>query len=212
MEGLIVLMISGSAGLALWKLAEYENNRELAEYVERVGGSDSPWAPDIRNDVKKEPTRQFWKQFDEQYSEEEQLAIERDPTWGLCTPAMSPSVSAMPLSTSPQPPQPVSTHEATTTAQPAVEPVAPTSWTTGCGDTSQDWLSDNGLYFPVAVPPIKIEYPKDRKALVLATHWVTKALDAGVSQNKIVSVVFGKSKGTADYDRIVEIIREVRDE
>lgn len=206
MEGVIVLLLSGSVGFALWRLAEQENRREHEQFIERVGGPNSPWIAD----VKKEPTPQFWNGFDSRYTPDEQVAIERDPTWGLHTSAAPPSTSPSTSAPSPQPPQHISAYETSTAPQPAVEVVATTGCTTGCGDSAQDWLSENSCFFPIAVPPIQIEYPKDQRALITATHWITKALDAGVSQNKIVTVVFRKSKGTADYDRITEIIRSVR--
>ena len=199
MEGFIVLLLSASGGFALWRLAERENRREHERFIESVGGPNSPWIADVR----KEPTPQFWNGFDSRYTPDEQVAIERDPTWGLHT-------SAAPPSTSPQPAQHISTYEATTAPQPAVEVVVPTGCATGCRDSAQDWLSEHDVFFPIAVPPIQIEYPKDQRALITATHWITKALDNGVSQNKIVTVVFRKTKGTADYDRITEIIRSVR--
>jgi len=206
MEGLLVLLLSSSAGFALWKLAERENKQEEIAFAERVGGPDSPWVAD----VKKDATPQFWNAFDSRYTPEEQVAIECDPTWGLHTSAAPPSTSPSTSAPSPQPPQHISTYEASTAPQPAVEVVAATGCATGCADSAQDWLSENSCFFPIAVPPIQIEYPKDQRALITATHWITKALDAGVSQNKIVTVVFRKSKGTADYDRITEIIRSVR--
>lgn len=94
--------------------------------------------------------------------------------------------------------------------QPAVEVVATTPQTTGCDDGAVGWLQANTDAFPVPMPPPLVECYADRQSLIKATAWVSKAIDAGVSQNKVVTVVFGSAKGTANYQRIVDLYKEVK--
>ena len=126
-------------------------------------------------------------------------------------------VSSRVSAPSPPPSQPVSTPVSSrlhmtpeSQVQPAVEVVATTPQTTGCSDRAVAWLQANQGAFPVPLPPPLVESYADRQALIKATSWVSKAIDAGVSQNKVVTVVFGTAKGTANYQRIVELYKEVK--
>jgi hypothetical protein len=210
-EGLIVVSLGCSLGGWLWVQAVKENQQELAQQIEAQGGINSPWLQtELRGKVEASP--EFWTAFESKYSADERNLIERNPLHGLDTsPAMPLTVSGA----SPAMSQPVSMYEATTATQPAVEPVATTTHKTGCDSVVEpagcDWLTANKPFFPVAVPPATVQSFADRKALIQATYWIGKALDAGISQNKIVTQVFEKSKGTAEYNRIVEIVKELKE-
>lgn len=210
-ESLFVIALGSGFGVWLWTQAEKENRQELAQQIGRQGGVNSPWLqPELRE--KATATPEFWAEVEGKYSSEQMEDIERNPLLGLPT---SPGAS-LPVSAAPPPAsQHVSTHEATTAPQPAVELVATTAEPTGCGPvvelTGCDWLTANRPFFPVAVPPARVDSFADRVRLIQSTAWITKALAAGISQNKIVTQVFGKSKGTAEYDRIVEIVKELKE-
>lgn len=210
-ESLIVIALSGSLGAFLWHRAIIENQQDLAQQIESQGGVNSPWLqPELRRKIEASPD--FWATLDSKYSDAEKDQIERNPFASLpVSPLVSPPASAP----SPVASQPVSMHEATTAPQPAVEPVAPTTSPTGCSPvvelTGCDWLTANKPFFPVAVPPAQVESFVDRQKLIQASAWIAKAVEAGISQNKIVTEVFGKSKGTAEYSRIVEIVKELKE-
>jgi hypothetical protein len=201
-------------GIGTAKLAQWENDRERMELVTRTGGEGSPWlasSPMTTARVKVEApvvrataTRQFWNELDHKYSKEQIEAIERDPWIGVDLPATAP--------------EPAPLHTPETLVQPALQPVVTTGCTTGgatgCGEpeilSSTDWLEQNKCFFPVLLPPAQVTNYRDRKALVNASVWVERAITAGVSQNKIVTVVFGQSKGTEKYNRIVSLIKDVK--
>ena len=201
-------------GIGAAKLAQWDNERERLELVTRTGGEGSPWLASpamatARVEVEKPPVRataskQFWDELDRKYSKEEIEAIERYPWVGIDSPATAP--------------EPTPSHAPETLVQPALQPVVATGCTTGgatgCNEVEtlppNEWLEQNKCFFPVHLPPAQVTNYRDRKALVNASVWVERAITAGVSQNKIVTVVFGQSKGTEKYNRIISLIKDVK--
>lgn len=201
-------------GIGTAKLAQWENDRERMELVTRTGGEGSPWLASspmatAKAEVKQPSIsdadcRQFWDGIEKRFSKEEIEEIERYPWIGVDLPATAP--------------EPAPLHAPETLVQPALQPVVTTGCTTGgatgCGEpeilSSTDWLEQNKCFFPVPLPPAQVTNYRDRKALVNASVWVERAITAGVSQNKIVTVVFGQSKGTEKYNRIVSLIKDVK--
>lgn len=217
----LILGMGAALGLGLWRLAEAENAREFAHEVNRVGGLNSPWsAPQVPASVTASP--EFWKQLDSRYSPAQIAQMEYDPSFLIAAEQAyttasvsspdSPSVSQLAsVSPSTSVSAPASTSP-TSQVQPAVEVVATTPPTTGCDDTAVEWLGANTDHFPVPMPPALVDCYSDRMALAKASGWVARAIAAGVSQNKTVTVVFGQSKGTAAYDRIVELYRALKND
>jgi hypothetical protein len=214
MQGAIAFFFFLALGVGTAKLAQWDNERERMELVAKTGGEGSPWltSPSMttaRVEAKKPSVRataskQFWDELDRRYSKEEVDEIERYPWTGVDPPAAAP--------------EPTPLHTPETLVQPAFQPVVTTGCTTGgatgCGEpeilSSTDWLEQNKCFFPVLLPPAQVTNYRDRKALIDASVWVERALTAGVSQNKIVTVVFGQSKGTEKYNRIVSLIKDVK--
>lgn len=218
----VVLSIGAALGFGLWRLAEYENAREYADEVNRVGGLNSPWgAPQVPASVTANP--EFWEQLDRRYSPEQVAQIEADPGEFLVAAEQAYTAASVSTPDSPHVSQLVSVYPYTsvsapvstspiTQVQPAVEVVATTPPTTGCDDPAVEWLEANAEHFPVPMPPALVDGYSDRMALAKASGWVARAIAAGVSQNKTVTVVFGQSKGTAAYDRIVELYRALKND
>lgn len=197
-------------GIGTAKLAQWENDRDRMELVVRTGGEGSPWlasppmatakaeveAPAVRATA----TKQFWDELDHKYSKEQIEAIERDPWIGVDLPAAAP--------------EPTPLHAPETLVPPPVELVASTGGATGGMEvvelSPEDWLEQNKRNFPVPIPPIQVRCYSDRKALMTATIWITRAMDAGVSQNKITGVVFQATKKTKAYDAVLSIIKEIQ--
>jgi len=227
-------------GVGLWKLAEIDNAREAveaaktaAEEINAVGGVDSPWT---KVEIPESATgySEFWDSLDPDYSKEliEAATIEqRVEQWDSIHSQVSPDeiatlpddkwlslyevkpVSQQVSAASPAVSSPVSSRLHMTPesqVQPAVEVVATTPQTTSCSDGAVEWLQANAQAFPVPIPPTLVECYADRQSLIKAAAWVSKAIDAGVSQNKVVTVVFGSAKGTANYQRIVDLYKEVK--
>jgi hypothetical protein len=142
--------------------------------------------------------------MEKRFSKAEIEEIERYPWIGIDSPATAP--------------EPTPSHAPETLVQPALQPVVATGCTTGgatgCNEVEtlppNEWLEQNKCFFPVHLPPAQVTNYRDRKALVNASVWVERAITAGVSQNKIVTVVFGQSKGTEKYNRIISLIKDVK--
>ncbi len=197
-------------GIGTAKLAQWENDRERMELVARTGGEGSPWLASpamttARVEVKQPSIsdadcRQFWDGIEKRFSKEEIEEIERYPWIGVDLPATAP--------------EPTPLHTPETLVPPAVELVASTGGATGGMEavelSPEDWLEQNKCHFPVPIPPIQVRCYGDRKALMTATIWITRAMDAGVSQNKITGVVFQATKKTKAYDAVLSIIKEIQ--
>lgn len=196
-------------GLGLWKLAEIDNAKEAAQQINAVGGLGSPWAK-VGIPQGLSESKHFWEELDTRFSPAEIAEIELDSRLGI----LDEVAAAVGVSASSPPPSPsVSTPVSmmpVSQVQPAVGVVATTPQTTGCSDPAVEWLQANESAFPVPLPPPLVQCYSDRQRLIKATSWVAKAIDAGVSQNKVVTVVFGQSKGTANYANIVELYKEVK--
>ena len=189
-------------GIGAAKLAQWDNERERMELVARTGGEGSPWlASSLISDA---DCKEFWDGMEKRFSKAEIEEIERYPWIGVDPPATAP--------------EPTSLHAPETLVQPAFQPVVATGCTTGgatgCNEVEtlppNEWLEQNKCFFPVHLPPAQVTNYRDRKALVNASVWVERAITAGVSQNKIVTVVFGQSKGTEKYNRIISLIKDVK--
>jgi hypothetical protein len=222
MTGLLVLLSGGALGFALWRMAEIANARDAAQAINAVGGMESPWAQiDVPPSVAELPEFQqqvrpvavdvdLWE-MQPTVPHSQRLHLSQTEPW-----PPSPTVSA-PVSTSP-----------TSQVQPAVEAVATTPLATSCTpeavalvEAAMDgpailspewWLDQHKEVFPIAPPPADLESDEDKLTFAMASGWVAKAIAMGVSQNKIVTVVFGQSKGTATYRRIVDLYRELKND
>lgn len=193
MGGIIAAIITGSLGGLIWWLAVKDVEAEKAKELERMGGFD----------VQKTP----WANQESVYSPEQIALMKAYPNLSEPThPPVSAPVSAPVSEASLYVPEPL--------VPPAVPPVATTTYSTGGGSavelTGEAWLRANEHEFPVKIPSTKIESFADRKKYAEAVKWITRAIDAGISQNKTAMVVFCATKNSDPYRTVVDLYKEVK--
>lgn len=205
---LIAATFGAGLGYLMWFLAGKEVEREQKAEVERQGGFDiskTPWVTAGENEFLS-PLHPYSK---EEIAEMKRLSSLSAPT----SPPPPPRVSA-PVSV-PSPPSPPDTQEPSTNQrftpvhEPQFEPIAPVV----APVTGSDWLIANQLDFPVEPPPEKVECYAERQQQETAEKWIREAVAAGISQNKIITEVFGAKKGGNKIaKRIVALVKEVKSE
>lgn len=196
---IMVLLLGGLAGYGLYVLAETENAREREQWIESVGGAESPWVdPDV-----------MAGELQRIYPDSQQPPVSAPVSEPVSTPVSAPASPPSP---------PAFTYDPQPLVPPAVEaahlPTFPTSPTVvevrEVALLGDDWLEANGCFFPVALPELNPEGKSEIDRLNLAKDWISEGLKAGLTQTKIACVVFGTTKNSKAYKQIVQLIKEVR--
>lgn len=196
MEAFIVLCIGGLAGAGLYLLAERTNQLERDEYIERVGGPNSPW---LDRPAHTQPPGEAKRVYPGE-------RVPRPVPPPVSEPVSPPSPPAPPDEPLPTVPpgfhrSPLPTGDTVDTAG-EVAAVAQ-----GMGLTGDTWLEANQCFFPLAVP---VEDPVsygERQVLNLAQDWISQAKLAEVSQTKVATVMFGTTKNSKAYKRVVALYK-----
>lgn len=187
-----------------------EEKQQEVEFIESVGGEDSPW-------MNPEVTTSPWvspEYFTSRYSTWDRQLYEGIPEMLVVRPqpqAPAPVPAAVP--------EPVPMSQGLNHVTPMVSADATPKNNTdvgggvGVADVGgvEGWLERNAVHFPLEVPPENITSDAGLNALNEAREWIKNALTAGVSKRKIITEIFGASYGTNKASkRINQIIREVQ--